>query len=130
MNFLKNKTCFSSESENNKSIISGGSSQSSIDSFFKEIVNQEEGSDSENSQSIEEKEIFARVINNKILNKNRDSYSEDLQDDDSSSVDSFYSFESEENNFERKVSFGSIKSLPKYNGLYSIEDRKFLRLDL
>ena len=45
------------------------------------------------------------------MNKNINSDSEDFYEEYSSGDESFYSFESDDNVFERKVSFGSIKSL-------------------
>ena len=45
------------------------------------------------------------------LNKSINSDSEDIYEDNSSDNESFYSFESDDNVLERKVSFGSIKSL-------------------
>ena len=45
------------------------------------------------------------------MNKSINNDSEDLYEDNSSGDESFYSFESDDNVLERKVSFGSIKSL-------------------
>ena len=120
----KIKYIFSSESDEHKSSIVG-SSQSSIDSFLKEIVTREEASDIENSPSSEEKEYFKELTINQNLNKNNNSDSEDVYDDNTSSDESFYSFESEENVLERKVSFGSIKSLLHKNDLDFFNDRKY-----
>ena len=116
---------FSSESDENKPSIAG-SSQSSIDSFLKEIVIREECSDIENSLSSEEKENFNDQLINQTSNKNNNSDSEDTYDDNTSSDESFYSFESESNVLERRVSFGSIKSLSHKNDLNFFNDRKFL----
>ena len=116
---------YSSESEDNKSLRTE-SSQSSIDSFIKEVCNQEEGSDTENSRSSEEKVDIESVLNNHISNKNNKILIEEINYIDSSSDESFYSFESEQNVEERKVSFGSIKSLLHHKSYNSLSDRKFL----
>ena len=83
---------FSSESDENKPSIAG-SSQSSIDSFLKEIVIREQCSDIETSLSSEEKENFNDQLINQTSNKNNNSDSEDTYDDNTSSDESFYSFE-------------------------------------
>ena len=103
-------TICSSESDENKTP-SVGSSQSSIDSFFIEIVNEEEQSDTEKYQYIQENENIGNPLPIQNLNKSINSDSEDFYEDNSSGDESFYSFESDDNVLERKVSFGSIKSL-------------------
>ena len=101
---------FSSESDGNKTP-SARSSQSSIDSFFIEIVNQDEQSDIDNYPYIQANENIRiqKPVHN--LNKSINSDSEDFYENNSSGDESFYSFESDDNVLERKVSFGSIKSL-------------------
>ena len=116
---------YSSESEDNKSL-RAESSQSSIDSFIKEVCNQEESSDTENSRSSEEKVDIERVLNNHISNKNNEKFLKEEDDVGSSSDESFYSFESDENIEERKVSFGSIRSLLHHKSYDFLSDRKFL----
>ena len=116
---------YSSESDDNKSL-RAESSQSSIDSFIKEVCNQAESSDTENSRSSKEKVDIDSLLRNHISNKNNEKILEEINDVGSSSDESFYSFESDENDEERKVSFGSIKSLLHLKSYNSLSDRKFL----
>ena len=122
---FKNKSYYSSESEDNKSL-RAESSQSSIDSFIQEVCNQDESSDSENSRSNEEKVDIEHLLNSHISNKDNEKFLEEINDVGSSSDESFYSFESDENVEERKVSFGSINSLLQHKSNNSLSDRKFI----
>ena len=107
---LHNSIIFSSGSDDNRTP-SARSSQSSIDSFFIEIVNQEDQSDTEKYPYIQEDKNIGNSLPIQDLNKNKNSDSDDFYQENSSDDESFYSFESDDNVLERKVSFGSIKSL-------------------